>query len=517
VAPLGRVLGRADRIDVQVAAVWALTEIGDPSAIPALLRAQADAVGPNPRLRYNKTLEFQGQDKEFTLVELIEDGIAQLGESVLSQYIKALQAPISEYETKETLSVNRRRSALAVIVCVGERDFRAVDMLLEVLQSPQGAYPKDFRNLAALGLARALHGRVKRLGELVVRDKTAERATKALSEYVVTLAPGRERSYIVGALSRSNPTYAVTLLTVHFGEGAAKSVRQRAIEVLGMLRSREATEALAWALKREEDPELRRRAAIGLGLCGKSEAAVTALRRAADDKSAGVRRAALTALARIDGEQAVPMVAAQVRDPDLATRLAATEALGLSKRAEAVPLLLIAAQDKEAPVRAMAVAALAGIPSRESLGAILKATRDRDREVRMAAVRVLARLHGEAVYAALVGLVGDPDRRIQSLATNALHLGKVQHVDELKAALIRVIQDPKHPASADACDFADFPKDKRIVEVLQQAQNDPRPAVRASARRMLDKMGLGPGRAATPPASPGALRRTPHRLMTRSV
>jgi HEAT repeat protein len=490
VGALGRVLARNDNVVVQVAAVWALGEIRDPAAIPALLRAHGKAAGPNPRLRYEKKVAFPNLGKEMSLIDLIENGIGQLGEMVLSKYIKILKAPGGDYQTQDKRTVNRQRSALAVIVCVGDRDFRAVKTLEDLLKSPDGAYPADFRETAALGLARVLHARTKEFGVVMARDKLADRLTKALTDHIVTIPPSLGREYIASALNLSNPVYAVTLLTIHFADGSGKKIRQRTIEVLGMLRSREATEALVWALEKETDVDLRTRAAKGLGLSGKSKIAIAALKKAATDKSPKVQLAACAALARISGKEAVPFIAGKVSAKDVATRIGAARALGVSRDPSAVPHLLIAAKDENVQVRATAIAALAAIPTRESLAALVRATKDIAREVRYTAMRVLVKLHGAPVYAALIGLVSDPDRRIRAAATNALHLAKAHHVTELKTALIRVIKDRKSRASADACDFADFPKDAQIVEALQKAKADPRPGVRASALKMLREMGL---------------------------
>ena len=162
----------------------------------------------------------------------------------------------------------------------------------------------------------------------------------------------------------------------------------------------------------------------------------------------------------------------------------------MTRASDAVEHLLVMATDKDVIVRSTTIAALAGIPSRKGLAALVKATRDEARPVRFAATKVLSNIRGSAAYEALLGLVGDPDRKIKSEATNALHIAHAQHPEALKKVLIRVITAPDNRASADACDFANFPKDAEIVKTLQRAALDKRPAVRASAHRMLHHMGL---------------------------
>ncbi len=489
VPALTKVLGRRDRIEVKVAAVWAIREIGDPGAIPALLHVQAAAVGPRPTLKYDKTISFSG-GVEMTFIELIEDSIGHLGELVLSQYLGLLRTPAAAYGSKADKVANLQRSALAVIVCVGDRDRRAVKAMISVLNEPKETYPADFRETAAFGLARILVARTKEFAAVRARDKISEQIVELLVKHIIAMEPSPTREFLANALSVSRPETAVTLLTRHFADNSPGPVRLRVIEVLGMLRSRESVEALVWALENEKVPELRWRAAFGLGLIGgKSTMAHKALTKALSDKSPLVRRAALSAIGRSGGKAAVPMVAPAIRDPDPLTRAAAAAALGRARDPAAVEHLLIAAADKDPVVRATAIAALGSVPTRESLAAIAKAAHDNTRQVRFAALKVLSNIHNSTAYIVLLRLVGDPDRKIKADASRALRIGRVNHTQKFKAALILVINSPKHPGSADACDLADFPDNPEIIKTLRKAARGKRPGVRASAIRMLDELG----------------------------
>jgi len=489
VPALTQVLGRRDPIEVKVAAVWALREIGDPGAIPALLQVQAAAVGPRPTLKYDKTISFSG-GVELTFIELIEDSIGHLGELVLSQYLGLLRRPTASYGADANTVGNLQRSALAVIVCVGDRDRRAVKAMISVLNEPKETYPADFRETAALGLARILVARTKEFATVRARDTISEQIVALLVKHVIAIKPSPTRELIANALSVSRPETAVTLLTRHFADNSPDAVRLRVIEVLGLLRSRESVEALVWALENEKVPELRWRAAFGLGLIGtKSTMAHKALTKALKDKEPLVRRAALSAIGRSAGKIAIPLVAPAVRDPDPLTRAAAAAALGRARDPAAVEYLLIAAADKDAVVRSTAIAALGSVPSNESLTAIAKAAHDDNRQVRFAALKVLSNIHNTTAYIVLLRLVGDPDRKIKADAKRSLQIGSVNHTQKFKAALIRVIKSPKHPGSADACDLADFPDDPEIIKTLRKAARSKRPGVRASAIRMLDQLG----------------------------
>jgi len=490
VPALADVLKHDDKVEVKVAAIWALREIGDPGAIPVLLMAHGQAAGHGPVLRYDEKISFPDIGAEMTLLELIEDSIGHLGVQVLGRYLDLLDVASGSYRSEDPGAIARQRSALAVIVCVGDRDHRAVESMRRILESPAESYPPDFRENAAYGLARVLVSRSREFAVVPADDKSAETIAELLVEHAVGIEPSPVREYIAGALSMARPERAVTLLTQRFADNSPEAVRMRVIEILGLLRSRESIEALAWALEREENPELRWRAAFGLGLCGESETSLEALKKVLDDDSPRVRQAAIEAVGRLGGEAGVEIVAPAVSDPDAKTRAAAARALALSGDKAAVEHLLVLAGDDDVRVRATVVAALGAFPGRESLAAIAKAAGDDARQVRFAAVKVLSQIPAPAAYRALFALFGDPDRVIKRDAMFALQIGREHHAEAFKKAIIDVLADPGNPAGADACGFADFPKDPAVVEALRKAAFDERPAVRAAAIRMLHKMGL---------------------------
>ena len=75
-----------------------------------------------------------------TFIELIEDGIGRLGELVLGRYLRILNASVGAYRTQSDTITKVQRSALAVIVCVGDRDYRAVNALIRIIKSPFKRY-----------------------------------------------------------------------------------------------------------------------------------------------------------------------------------------------------------------------------------------------------------------------------------------------------------------------------------------------------------------------------------------
>ena len=488
VGPLVAVIERPDDLDVKAACVWALREIGDPTAIPALLRMQALVVGPRPQLDYAKAVEFPDLGREMTLIELVEDTIGALGANIVSDYVRILATPSGSYLGVDN-TINIQRSALAVLVLVGDRDHRAVQVMREILAAPQELYPADFNDAAALGLARILVARAEDFANVKGRDEASDDIAEALVTSILRMRPSGVREYLVRSLELARPEYTVTLLTQQFAENAPEPTRMRAIEILALMASPEATEALVWALENEQNPELRRRAAIGLGTTGPSKLAFEALSNALADEAVEVRRAALASIGKTAGEKGAELILPALNSEDASTRAEAAKALGAAKSTEAIEPLRMAIHDKDARVRASAVAALGAIPSRESLRALIEAASDENRDVRYVSAEVLSKIPAESAYCQLLRLGTDGDRAISAIAQRALKGAQAKHAAAFKRALVRVMTDSEHPASADACDMANYPEDNDIVAALRQATADKRAAVRASAIAKLKQLG----------------------------
>ncbi len=198
--------------------------------------------------------------------------------------------------------------------------------------------------------------------------------------------------------------------------------------------------------RRPPEPEsLRRRRAVALS---GFEGAESAARHRLSDPSAGVRCAALTALARQGRLEAADLLAA-LADPDAAVRARAAEATAGCGDADLAEALAGALGDSEAPVveaaawacgehpaptpdavsrlceivrshpdpqcRETAVAALGAIGHEAGLAAVLAATEDRA-TVRRRATLALAAFSGPEVEEALERAAGDRDWQVRQAA-----------------------------------------------------------------------------------------------------
>jgi hypothetical protein len=169
--------------------------------------------------------------------------------------------------------------------------------------------------------------RLARDNELVFVYGTADRASDGgLAEVRVFGASSREASSDADALSDVD-------------------------ELLQRGDAPENTEKLTELLGSAAQSEVRARAAWALGRIGGSEAE-TALTGALSDEASDVRVQALYALQRVAGVEAVPAIQGLLlRDADVVVRRAAARTLGMMREPPATEALRAAAEDPDATVR----------------------------------------------------------------------------------------------------------------------------------------------------------------------
>src|SRR5229473_2506993 len=92
-----------------------------------------------------------------------------------------------------------------------------------------------------------------------------------------------------------------------------------------------------------------------------SEAAIDGLVAALKDTDAGVRRAAVNALAELNSRRAVPALSAALKDGDPDVRKRAITSLGEIGDARALDALTLALKDEDASIRRSAAMAIAEI------------------------------------------------------------------------------------------------------------------------------------------------------------
>jgi len=210
---------------------------------------------------------------------------------------------------------------------------------------------------------------------------------------------GRGRALAAQLAGEMGPRAAAAVPGLMAALGDSREVvRWRSAWALGQIgaAAAPAVPLLAQALA---DPEIRWRVADALGQIGESAtAAVPSLIACLDDRSSSVRWRAAQALERIGpgAKEAVPALVRHATDPDMQVRLVALRALekaGVEVRL-AVDVYRRALQDDNWMVRTQAANALGreGPAARGAAGDLLTLLRDEGPGVRAKAVRALGRL-----------------------------------------------------------------------------------------------------------------------------
>ena len=172
---------------------------------------------------------------------------------------------------------------------------------------------------------------------------------------------------------------------------------------------------------KDEDPEMRRRAALALGELGDSQY-VDALAQRLDDPSNQVRFSTAAALAEMDEQAGVDFLFDAMRDPDPILRTNAVKFLsGVQKSTGTVQAQLISAlSSREALARAGAAQVLGQARVLAAVEALQAATGDDDAQVRANAVIALGHIGLPESRMPLEALLSDPDSTVAYYAEWAL-------------------------------------------------------------------------------------------------
>ncbi len=447
-------------MDLRVAALWALGEIGDPRGVVAFQHALHNIYLDKPEWRYEKGVTL-ADGRKLSLRELCEGHLGRLAEPLVDKYSDFLLAPLTDGSFKPTSPLagprkeqpedGRRRAALLCLAAVGDRDIRAVKALCQVLRADDAYYPWDFKVIAAQALAGLVERRreeFKRLGK--VDDPMADLVAEAFIEAGIITELPEVREVCgwtlrrLGWADRAGARLAEVLDTPNI----PKQVRFRTIEFLAFIRSDAAADELIFHLY-DEDVNVRWRAAIALGTTGDPRA-VPFLRKLTRDREPFVRLKAVAALGHMEAFNALPDLAVAIEDPDHRVRRAAALALGRVGRDEGIPALHRALQDPRASVRANAVIALGMIGRVPGLKAVPKLIDDPEPAVRQVVARVLSRFLNPGATGALLRALGDEDAQVRATAGSAIKQRLAERPRETVPLVIRAVQKTEGRARAGA-------------------------------------------------------------------
>jgi len=261
-------------------------------------------------------------------------------------------------------------------------------------------------------------------------------------------------------------------------------VRRAAATALGRMNNPQAVPALLWAFQ-DSISDVRRAAAEALGRMGASQA-VPALLQALDNSDPVVREGVAYALGRMDAPQAVPALLRTLGDSDWVVRLEAARALGRMGAPQAVPALLQALEDSDPVVRKGAAFALWRIDDLQVAPALLRALEDSDSSVRRVTAMTLGWIGDPQAVPPLLRALEDSDSGLRRAVAEALgRMGGPQAIPPL----LRALKDSDPDVRLAAAEALGRIGDPQAVLALLRALKDSDPDVRLAAAEALGRIG----------------------------
>jgi HEAT repeat protein/beta-lactamase regulating signal transducer with metallopeptidase domain len=228
-----------------------------------------------------------------------------------------------------------------------------------------------------------------------------------------------------------------------------------------------------------------------------ADALITAL----NDDNVQVRQEALSALASMRDDRAIPGLVRALSDPMTEVRMRALGSLVQFNSAAAADGVLSALKDRDAEVREQAARHLASLVSRGQLrdakyvDAFSSLLRDENAGVREQAVAALGRLRVPGAAAPLMQALKDSSPDVREQAARALgQLGSTDAVPSLTALLKDPDTDVREQAALALGNLAD----PRAIDALTAALKDTEPSVREQVARALGQIARGQRRGVRP-------------------
>jgi tetratricopeptide (TPR) repeat protein len=406
--------------DIRKAALFAISNIGDNSAIERLLELVC----------------LSEQSEDALVIKALLEAANELERISMANHLLTSLQDIVDYQDVEpklkwlgavlTLFHLEGKSGLAELLTLlrNDREKSIDDLIVDVFMNLHG-------DGAAERLLTALSGDLWLTREnagLILSRLNNDCIIPCLIEIVVNSDNwvGERAAAVLGKIGRRGDKRVEDALLPLLDSGD-EHVRDLSAKMLGILRVKEAIPKLIHMLRTDTDESARSMAAVALEWAGYDEFAPE-LADALQDPYVWVRIRTVAALANIPDERAISLLRQALRgDVDKDVRRGAAKALGKLKAQSAVPDLTLALGkevEKETRYEILeALGEIGGAQAYTGLAFVLKD--DPDETVRHGAATALAKLGGEQAALALLDAL-EHDEGVRSGAVSAIECLKYE-------------------------------------------------------------------------------------------
>jgi len=373
---------------VQYPAVIALGDIGDPLAVPSLVRLLEDEMLRQP------VIEALGKIGDPSVVPTLAEILSQSDPTVRNDTIAALVRIHSRSHDSPVVEEMQQSQAVKNVMRNGE----LIEHLLGSLSESEG----ELRKNAVIALGWFKEKRA--VGKLV----------QLLSDYDL-------EEYVVGSLASIGKEAVPEL--VQALEGFDTRVVTAAIRCLEWIGEEEGIKACVPFLKHESE-EVRSQALMAVGEMIDREEVVEALTEFLGDGDQEFRLALVEVLGRSSCPGLLNDLLPELQSENSSRKLSAVQILGRLGNARAVRGLADLLADSGDEIRAETFRSLCAIDPKSLTGEmIMQGLSDESPTVRLAAAACLAQGAGENAEDSLLPYLGDTDPQIRLAAVEAL--GKI--------------------------------------------------------------------------------------------
>jgi eukaryotic-like serine/threonine-protein kinase len=197
-----------------------------------------------------------------------------------------------------------------------------------------------------------------------------------------------------------------------------------------------------------------------------------AVQKQLKDSSKFIRSAALSALAKMDGQFDMPLIVGMLRDPEIEVQNKAVDVVIKANHPETVKYLVEVLKDENEYARRAAVEVLNVVGTSKSVKYLLEVIADSDWWVRTRAADALGKIGGPRVVDAVLSLIKDENQDIRRAAIEILNQTKDERA---VAQLIEATRDKDWWVSERAVDaLAEIGSSKALPRFIDMLQGEPK-------------------------------------------